>query len=81
MIAPEVVEEFLASSVDDEILTYLDISSTTTNKYATISNLLEEQPPTISNEPSNSFNMLMDEEVSSTLDLGLTQGVRVLYSV
>merc|ERR1712215_58628 len=32
----------------------------------------------ISDEPSDSFNMLMDEEVSSTLDLGLTQGVRVL---
>ena len=31
----------------------------------------------ISDEPSNSFNMLMDEEVSSTLDLALSQGVRV----
>jgi len=78
MIAQEVVEEYLASSVEDEILTYLDISSTTTSNYATISNLLEEQPPTNSNEPSNSFNMLTDEEVSSTLDLDLTQRVRVL---
>jgi len=31
----------------------------------------------ISDEPSNSFNVLMDEEVSSTLDLPLSQGVRV----
>jgi len=31
----------------------------------------------ISDDPSNSFNMLIGEEVSSTLDLGLTQGVRV----
>merc|ERR1711915_726731 len=30
-----------------------------------------------SNEPFNSFSMLMNEEVSSTLDLAFTQGVRV----
>jgi len=30
-----------------------------------------------SNEPFNSFSMLMNEEVSSTLDLTFTQGVRV----
>jgi len=30
----------------------------------------------ISDETSNSFNMLMDEEVSSTLYLPLSQGVR-----
>jgi len=38
------LEEFLASSVDDEIITYFDISSTATNNFATISSLLEEQP-------------------------------------
>jgi len=41
------LEEFLASSVDNEIVTHLDISSSTaTNDFATISNLLEEQPTT-----------------------------------
>merc|ERR1711915_587015 len=33
--------------------------------------------PMNSNEPFNTFSMLMDEEVSSTLDLAFTQGVRV----
>jgi len=41
------LEEFLASSVDNEIVTHLDISSSTaTNDFATTSNILEEQPTT-----------------------------------
>jgi len=39
------LEEFLSSNVDNEIVTHLGISSSTaTNNFATISNLLEEQP-------------------------------------
>jgi len=59
------LEEFLASSIDDEINTYPDISSTATNNFATISSLLEEQP-TINQVDQNLCQQdipLNDEEV------------------
>jgi len=54
------LEEFLPESLNDEIVTYLDISSSSaTNDFHAISNFLEEQP--LSNQEAPTFEVYQQE--------------------